>query len=182
MEDIRDMLEIDSGVGMVVNAIHVELSKRTGPYGSARLTRINIGLGPKILSLNFNRFFSPALKSPVPVRASPNGSARLARAPLDPNPVTELDKMENELRLQYRTICIEFHVRDISSELNEPFWRFGFILDMRCSIVFAQCFPFMTVLFIVNSIVKYPFIQVKNVKQTQFKCTLDMTGAEPNLQ
>ncbi|AES76972.1 hypothetical protein MTR_6g090040 [Medicago truncatula] len=35
----------------------LELSKRVGPYGPARLARINIGLGPKILSPNFNRAF-----------------------------------------------------------------------------------------------------------------------------
>ncbi|KEH26083.1 hypothetical protein MTR_6g044010 [Medicago truncatula] len=34
-----------------------ELSKRAGPYGPARFARINIGLGPKILSPNFNRAF-----------------------------------------------------------------------------------------------------------------------------
>ncbi|AES72542.1 hypothetical protein MTR_3g091890 [Medicago truncatula] len=38
---------------------HLELSKRAGPYGPARLARINIGLGPKILSPNFNRAFQP---------------------------------------------------------------------------------------------------------------------------
>jgi len=34
-------------------------------------------------------------------------------APLDPNLTTDLDKIVNELRLQYKTICCEFHVNEI---------------------------------------------------------------------
>jgi len=35
-------------------------------------------------------------------------------APLDPNPITDLDKFVNKLRIQYRTINNEFHVTDVS--------------------------------------------------------------------
>ncbi|KEH43686.1 hypothetical protein MTR_1g100355 [Medicago truncatula] len=35
-----------------------------------------------------------------------------AAAPLNLIPVTDFDKIVNELRLQYKRICIEFHVRD----------------------------------------------------------------------
>ena len=34
-------------------------------------------------------------------------------APLNLNPVTDFDKIVNELRLQYKRICIQFHVRDV---------------------------------------------------------------------
>jgi len=34
-------------------------------------------------------------------------------APLDPNPTTDVDKLVNELRLQYRTVCCEFHVNEV---------------------------------------------------------------------
>lgn len=31
---------------------------------------------------------------------------------MDPNPTTDVDKIVNELRLQYRTVCCEFHVNE----------------------------------------------------------------------
>jgi len=37
----------------------------------------------------------------------------MSSAPLDPNPTTDLDKIVHELRLQYRTICCEFHVNEV---------------------------------------------------------------------
>lgn len=37
--------------------------------------------------------------------------------PLDPNPITDLDKFVNRLRVQYRTLQLEFRVTDVSARL-----------------------------------------------------------------
>lgn len=43
------------------------------------------------------------------------------KAPLDPNPTTDVDKIVNELRLQYRTVCCEFHVNEGAVMLPKMF-------------------------------------------------------------
>ncbi|AES73797.1 transmembrane protein, putative [Medicago truncatula] len=39
------------------------------------------------------------------------------KAPLYPNPITHLDKFVNRLRVQYRTLQLEFRVIDVSAIL-----------------------------------------------------------------
>jgi len=42
----------------------------------------------------------------------------LCTAPLDPNPTSEMDKIINDLRLQYRTYCVDFHAHEVSTSVQ----------------------------------------------------------------
>ncbi|KEH16123.1 hypothetical protein MtrunA17_Chr5g0421721 [Medicago truncatula] len=58
-------------------------------------------------------------------------------APLDPNPISEIDKIVNDLGLQYKTFFVEFHAHEgalmlpkiFSSDFGEQIGSFARLFD-----------------------------------------------------